>query len=237
MNQPIADWPRPEAGKQRHDDCADLGNGKKGRCHFRHHRQVECNHVALLDTQFAQSAREAAGFCVQLRVAPAAHCAIFAFPHHGLSFPDRRPAMAVERISDQIGGAANAPAWPLDAPAQIENVDIGSFELHRKKAKHRIPQPCWIGISPGAKCRVIRQPVRMQEGADGCARQQCWRRFPHKMIYRHVGSSSVRDDSAMVRALDRCRVATRRPNANRHLAARFSVAAHSKPVKSRSPGP
>jgi hypothetical protein len=214
VDQAVANGLRTESRKERHGDRADLGDREKRGCDLGHHRHVERDHVAAPEPERAQAGCETARFRGKLGVGALPDFAVFAFPDDGRLLPRRRIAMAVEGVQDEVGFSAHAPARPLDAAAQIEDLVVTAIEAHVEEAQHRIPEPAGIGIGAAQQRLVVVDAVSPQKSGDRGVTHLTGRSLPYEALVRHQSLALVD------RLLVSCRFIGLSVSITRHVAAR-----------------
>src|SRR6185437_15566376 len=113
MVQPGLDRARAKARKQRHRDGAKLEYGEKRDEGFRQVRHVDRDHVAAADAELAQRLCQTTNVAVEFAIGQLALLAgMLALPDQEGLVPDRRVAVFVDAIQNDIGGAADAPSCP-----------------------------------------------------------------------------------------------------------------------------
>ncbi len=74
--------------------------------------------------------------------------------------------MPIEAMIGEVYCAADEPARPRDAPAQVQQCVIGPEELNAKILDHRLPEPRDVGGRATDQLMVSGDPVRTHEPGD-----------------------------------------------------------------------
>jgi hypothetical protein len=155
-------WAEPR--EQRHHNRAQLQGREESDEGLRQVRHVDRDHVAPGNAEVAQSLCQPANFMVEFGESQRAPLAfVLAFPDQECLVPHRGPAVPVNAVQDNVGGAADAPARPGLAARQVQHGVIGPVEPDIAEFKNFFHQPGGIGFRLRCKIVVILLVGRAQE--------------------------------------------------------------------------
>src|SRR6185312_2862181 len=118
-----------ETREQRHHDRADLEDRKESNKGFGQVGYVDRNHIALADTELNQRPCKAIDLTGKFPVAHRPLLAlVLALPDQERLVPDRRAAMPVDAVEDDVGGSADTPSRPGMAAAEIKHPVMVAIE-------------------------------------------------------------------------------------------------------------
>ena len=184
---------RPETREQRHQDRAELQHREERDIGLGQVRHVQADDVAAAEAERAQPAGEAADLGIEFAIAETALLGrVLAFPDQEGLFPDRAAAMAVEAIQHDVGGAADAPARPLDAVRGVEQLPVRGVEAQVAELEHLLHQPGRVGVRTLEQARVVGRADPAQERAQVAVLDDLRARLPREAprvratIDRHV---------------------------------------------------
>ena len=155
---------RTEAGEQRHRDRADLQDGKECGKRLGQIRHVNRDHVALADSEPAQGLRQPIDVIGKFPVGQSALLApILTLPDQERLLPDRRAAMLVNAIEDDVGGAADTPARPRLAAADIKHGVVAAIKANVAELEDLFHEPCRVRFGPCCERVVVGLAGRAQK--------------------------------------------------------------------------
>ena len=183
---------RPEARKQGHQHGANFQYGKEGDEGLRQVGQVQADPVALADVQRLQGPGQAADFGIKLAVAQGlAVFRVFTLPDQEGLLPHRRAAVPVQAVEHDVGGAADAPACPLDAARGVEHLGVGFIKSHVAEVEHLLHQPGRVGIGTGTQTLEAGFANLAQKGGQVGRRHQFRGGYPVKRSFGRIHAPIV----------------------------------------------